>query len=537
MSDEYDAARMPSLIIHHSFFGGSQLMKQFEGETRVLAVGLDAAEPAYVRELMERGEMPALKRLSDEGAWLRVESPAHVGSGAVWPTFLTGAGPEAHGVYGEWVWRPEAMGLARYRGRGLDPFWKKLARAGVTVGVLDVPFAPLVGLAAGFEISEWGAHDVLEGRTEFGPPRLAQLLSEEVAPHPLALDRLDAAGPEDVAALERLSAGCAEGVRLRGRLAARLIEETRPGLAVVVFPELHHAAHHLWHAVAPGHEFYAEKDGGRHEGNGADAASRFGRSLAELCREVDAAVAGLVEAAGPRAAVLVFSLHGMRPTRGIPDFLGPLLCEKGFARLAGWRALSWKGRAVSLLAAAKRLSPAPLKKLYYRALPPSATRRLARPTMLPAYDWSRTRAFALPTDQHGWVRVNLAGREAAGVVEPGEYTRLCAELEAMLRALESADGRPLVRDVLRTAGGVSEALRSRLPDLVVHWDDAAFDAPLKVKGLSFEATPTGRKFTGQHAPGGFCVARGFAGLGGESVRAEELHRLIVGALKQSVARP
>lgn len=499
-------------------------MRQSEGGTRVLAVGLDAAEPAMIRELVERGEMPALKSLLEAGAWLRVESPAHVGSGAVWPTFLTGEGPAAHGVYGEWSWQPETMGLARYRSRGLRPFWKELE--GVGVGVLDVPFAPLVGLDAGFEVSEWGAHDVLEGHTEFGPAEIAEVLTKEVAPHPLSLDRLDAAGPEDCEALGRVAAGCAEGARLRGRLGARLMEETRPGLAVVVFTEIHHAAHHLWHTLAPGHGFY--------EGNGArEGAGRFPTALAELCREVDAGLARLLEAAGPGAAVLVFSLHGMGPTRGIPNFLGPVLCERGFARLAGWRSLSWKGRAVSLLAGVKRRAPAGLKRLYYRTLPPSATQRLAQPTMMPAYDWPRTRAFSLPTDQHGWVRVNLKGREAAGVVPPAEYGRTLTEVEEMLRGLASEDGRPLVRDVLRTAEDSGRAVASRLPDLVVHWDEAAFDAPLRIRGTRLEAVPVGLKFTGQHAPEGFCVARGLKGLDGrDAVRAEDLHRLILETLRE-----
>ncbi|HEV3469780.1 MAG TPA: alkaline phosphatase family protein [Pyrinomonadaceae bacterium] len=503
-------------------------MRHVWGEARVLAVGLDAAEPALVRELVERGEMPALRSLSDGGAWARVVSPAHVGSGAVWPTFLTGEGPAAHGVYGEWAWRPEAMGLTRYHGRALRPFWKGLAEEGLTVGVLDVPFAPLVGLSQGFEISEWGAHDVLEGRTEFGPADLSELLTKEFAPHPLSLDRLDAAGPEDREALQRVRRGCAEGARLRGELGARLLGERRPQLAVVVFPEIHHAAHYLWHGVGPEHGFY---------GGGARRGSQgFEGALAEVCREVDAAVARLVEAAGPGAAVLVFSLHGMRPTRGIPNFLGPLLCERGFARLAGWRSLSWRGRAVSALAAAKRLAPAPLKKLYYKSLPQTATQRLARPTMMPAYDWSRTRAFALPTDQHGWVRVNLKGREAEGVVPAAEYESVCAEVEGTLRGLLTRDGRRVVRDVLRTAGGVGEALGSLLPDLVVHWDDAAFDTPLRLRGARLEAPPTGMKFTGQHAPEGFCVARGVAGLAGGSVRAEELHRLIVETLRAQPSR-
>src|SRR5919107_4304762 len=113
-------------------------------ETRVLAVGIDAAEPTLVRELIERGEMPVLKGLLDGGAWLRVEASAHVGSGSVWPTFVTGTEPAEHGIYGEWGWRPETMSLARYGGEGLRPFWGPLAAAGgATVGVLDVPFAPL----------------------------------------------------------------------------------------------------------------------------------------------------------------------------------------------------------------------------------------------------------------------------------------------------------------------------------------------------------------------------------------------------------
>ena len=122
-------------------------------EARVLAIGLDAAEPTLIRELIEQGEMPALKALLEQGKWLRVESPASVGSGSVWPTFITGEDPSLHGVYGEWCWRPATMSLERYRGDDLIPFWKRLVDNGLTVGILDVPFAPLVGVAEGFEIS------------------------------------------------------------------------------------------------------------------------------------------------------------------------------------------------------------------------------------------------------------------------------------------------------------------------------------------------------------------------------------------------
>jgi predicted AlkP superfamily phosphohydrolase/phosphomutase len=488
---------------------------------RVLAVGIDAAEPGFVRGLIDVGELPTLARLLEAGEWGRVESPARVGSGTVWPTFFTGTGPSAHGVYSEWRWRPETMSLAPYEPSRLAPFWRRLARDGVRVGVLDVPFAPFVGLSEGFEIGEWGAHDRLDGETKAAPREIDELVNE-FTPHPFSSERNGARGEGDAAGLSRLAAACVEGARLRGELAARLIKETRTDFSLVVFPELHHAAHKLWRTVAPEHPLYSR--GGPPEANAVSP------TLADILREVDAQVARLVEAAGPDASVLVFSLHGMRPARGLPDFLAPLLCELGLSREAGFATLSWAQRTSMLFAAAKRRAPAPLKRLYHRRLPPGVSRRLARPTMLPSYDWTRTRAFALPTDQHGWIRVNLVGREAAGCVPPERYEEVCAEVEEALRALMTEDGRPLVRDVLRTAEGPREALTQLLPDLVVHWHDSAFDLPARVGSLTLHAHPAARGQTGQHAPEGFCVWKGPRALAAETIFAGELHLLITEAL-------
>lgn len=479
-----------------------------------LAIGIDSAESTLVRQMIEDDEMPALRSLLAGGRWLEVRSPSMIGSGTVWPTFLTGEEPATHGIYSEWKWLPETMSLRRYEGQYLTPFWKALAEQGISVGVFDVPFASPVGVTEGFEVCEWWAHDSTAAGLRTGPERIRSLVTEAPA-HPLSANRFFTATPKSKTNLQELAAACSEGVRLRGMLVQRLISETKPRVSVVVFPELHHAGHQLWHTVASEHGIY----------NGLS--SNGDAFLRGIYREVDQQIGRLIDSVGSATSVMVFALHGMRPALGFPAFLGALLCERGFSSLESWRSQTWTSRALSLFAATKRHAPAPLRKLYYRLMPIPATYKLARPTMLPAYDWQKTRAFSLPTDQYGWIRINLIERESHGVVPPDEYEKLCTELEQMLLSLASEDGKLLVQDVSRTASSAASARANPLPDLVVHWRDAAFSSSLKIKGSKVQAQMISKKSTGQHTAPGFCIYRGNSELGRDGVvNAKDLSRLI-----------
>ena len=490
--------------------------------SNVLAIGIDAAEATFVRQLIEQGDMPALGGLLEDGQWLRVESPAHIGSGAVWPTFMTGVEPSIHGMYSEWSWKPEVMGVTRYHGRNLTPFWKSLAQQNMSLGVFDVPFALPVGVSRGFEVCEWWAHDATGAGLQAGPNGILSLV-KHAPTHPLSANRFVDTTPDNLSNLKELTTACVEGVKRRGKLTQRLISETRPQLSLMVFPEIHHASHQMWHTAEPQHQFYkgCELNGG----NALDP------TLKDVYRAVDEQIAGLIKLAGGDAAVMVFALHGMRPALGFPAFLGPLLCERGFSCLESWASQTWSRRGLSLLAATKRNTPDGLKKLYYKLTPTVATHKLARPTMLPAYNWKTTRAFSLPTDQYGWIRVNLAGREAQGIVPPDQYEETCEELKAMLLGLTTGSGASLVRDIVRTAASVESALTNPLPDLVVHWEEAAFASPLRIKDSKVRAEPVGKKSTGQHASEGFCIYRGADGqYPGGVVAAKDLGRLITAGI-------
>ncbi len=175
--------------------------------TKVLAIGIDAAESTLVREMIEQDELPSLKSLLAEGRWLEVQSPSPIGSGAVWPTFLTGEEPAAHGIYSEWKWLPDTMNLRRYEGHHLTPFWKAWAEQGVSVGVFDVPFAPPIGIRRGFEVCEWWAHDSTATGLQAGPDRIRSLVNEAPA-HPLSANRFAATTPDSRTNLKELADAC-----------------------------------------------------------------------------------------------------------------------------------------------------------------------------------------------------------------------------------------------------------------------------------------------------------------------------------------
>jgi predicted AlkP superfamily phosphohydrolase/phosphomutase len=87
------------------------------------------------------------------------------------------------------------------------------------------------------------------------------------------------------------------------------------------------------------------------------------------------------------------------------------------------------------------------------------------------------KAFALTSFSEGYVRVNLRGREAHGVVEASEYDALCNEIGDILGELTDA------RSGARLAERIVRARRSpldsdpRLPDadLIVVWTPTPTD--------------------------------------------------------------
>jgi hypothetical protein len=166
--------------------------------------------------------------------------------------------------------------------------------------------------------------------------------------------------------------------------------------------------------------------------------------------------------------VALMERHPMGPNTSRVELLGEVLDRI----LAEGGPKSRSGSLARASAWARELLPERLRSSVKDRLPPTMQHVLSAFWRTGGLDWKATRAFSMCSDLYGYVRVNLRGREAEGIVEPGaEYDRLCARIETGLRSFADADtGEPIVRDLVQTSALYPAGpMQAYLPDIVVRW--------------------------------------------------------------------
>jgi hypothetical protein len=87
--------------------------------------------------------------------------------------------------------------------------------------------------------------------------------------------------------------------------------------------------------------------------------------------------------------------------------------------------------------------------------------------------WPRMPYFALPSFADGHVRVNLRGREQAGMVEKDDYKRALDEIEQVLMScVDARTGSPIVGDLVRMRAADPMDPCGPCDDLLVIWAGA-----------------------------------------------------------------
>jgi len=476
--------------------------------SRVLMIGLDSADLDYIEPRL--GSLPNLKRLFGAGVVRRLESPGSVMSACVWPTFFTASPPGEHGQYFPIQWDPSRMQLRHVESDWIDcePFWRPFAREGLPVTTLDVQMVFPSRTNAGVEVVNWGSNTL--GGFHCNQPEIARDIARKFGTHVLDADVPVEKSAKRFADIRR---SLLAGLRRRGELSRWLLKQTTWKLFITVFQESHRAGHYFWvDGAAP-----------------PAAAAQDGDIMFEIHRALDDEVGALLEAVDLRdTSVIVFSLLGMGPNRAqmhlVPEIIQRI--NAAFASPDGALPSDRPQAKRSLMALLRDRLPAPIQERVAMAVPAKVRDWVVGRAFAGALDWRTTPGFALPTGAEGYIRVNLAGREAEGWLEPGSALHrryLDSVREGFLSLRHAVTREPLVAAITSTAERFPGPRSGYLPDFSVTWRPGG---PATVAHSEKLGTFRGRLKTGRDGNHRAVAFAAVAGPARESRRTQSLASIV-----------
>lgn len=479
------------------------------GTSPCILIGLDAVELTLVERLLEEERLPNLAELKDRGNHGRLVHKPTGFLSMVWPSFWTSTRLGEHAWFFNKLWRPEAMRLEY-----VDPSWLPIrsfgdapSMGGRRLALLDVPFLaePPAGMNGVF-LNGWQCHDDFGQRSH--PAGLRKRLRRSFGPPAM---RPELFGPQTPATLRRQREEGLASVEQFGRICTTLLTEDSWDLFLAVFGGPHRSTHYLWDLSQIDAERLAPDERRSLEG-----------ARTEIYEAADRALGAILDRAPREARVIAFALHGMGPNQGWTEQFDRIV-GRIHARADGGEAPR-QGIAYRL----KRALPWKLARQVTTRLPSRVNHALVPLWSRRMHDWSKTRFFTLPADLNGYLRINLRGREAAGIVEPGaECEALCRELEEALMGFVDIDsGQPFVSSVERVDDlvGPEAPARRYLPDLQVRWAEMPIRESRGVRSERYGEVVWGPGLRLTSGRSGNHVDQGWFAAAGPGIRSGECER-------------
>ncbi len=441
---------------------------------RTVVLGFDALDARYLERYAEH--LPAFETLRSRGVAAPLESTHPPWTGSAWPSMYTGCDPSEHGVYGffQYDGYPNDGRLVSRQDVDRPALWDYCSHLGRRSIVVNVPVTHPADPINGILIPGY-------------------LATEDAPAHPPDVeDRLEAALGEPARRYsshevsddsEAKLAGYLALIDQRGRVARHLLETESWEFAFVQVQKTDAVFHNF------------------------DSDDAF-RAVYEAA---DRVLEGVLESVGEDVNVVVCSDHGIGPVTGYSLYVNELLRQHDFLvpTAQGGTGLDFAGEKTALTGdtapqdgrangdgddggsstvdqdqpdeaplvarAAKRvldrtgITPATaynaadrvgLGEVVKRRLPESIRRAVAE-----GIDWRRSKAYCTEGTRLG-VRINLEGREPAGVVAPEVYETVRDDLIELLSAFETPDGEPAFELVCRCEEVYDGPHTDRAPDIL-----------------------------------------------------------------------
>ena len=429
---------------------------------RVFVLGLDGATWDVLRPLVERGDMPHLKRLMEQGAAGTLGSVFPPLSPVAWTAVMTGKNSGKHGVFEfvESAHDPLGGRVNSSRTIRAELVWEVAGRHGkkTVAGGVPLSYPPRLGATPGFFLGDFlspaNAPDFASD------PEVFAELEQAVGPYrPWSTAVHD--GGREAEVLDELTGYLEQHLKT----VRFLMDRCEWDLFVFDLMATDRIQHELWHVWDLEHQVARGREG---------ELSDVREGLVGFWKKLDDGIGAIVGALPPDSALVLMSDHGFGPIEWYVNFnvwllgRGDLALRDSFyVRQKRWFydlgvTPEWFYRRMA------RWGMASQRVSRFRGKQLGPLERLAQSVFLSRrhIDWSRTRAYA--QGNFGQIFLNVKGRQPQGCVDPADVRPLLDDLKAGLLTIPHPEtGAPLVERVYER-DELYEGPRTHLaPDLTV----------------------------------------------------------------------
>jgi predicted AlkP superfamily phosphohydrolase/phosphomutase len=420
----------------------------------LVLLNFDSASRPLLERLMEDGRLPVVRELFRRGTHHSLETPATYFPAGTYPSLYSGRDVADHGLYYPLQWSHREQ-----RVRHTDQFpaaqavWERVSNAGIRVLLIDPYEAREPEQLSGLAIAGWQFRNrvVLPG---WSRPAGSRRQFERTFGRSPAVDEVF--GTPSLKTFRRMRRDLLAAPERVATLTRHVLAKDRFDLLWLTFCATHLAGHQFWDLSQL---VEGERETARREG--------LEDTLADVYAAADAAIGRILEALPDGADIILFSALGMGPNTSCVDLLPDMLTSVLSGRRTTTSTNSVSANPIWRLRAAV---PTWARASIANALPRRAVLGVISRLEVRAPDWSQVRAFTLPSDGIGYIRLNLRGRERDGVVHEAEVRALEEQIVEGLLSFRAADGRRPIAAVERLADVQPHAAQAEmLPDLMVRW--------------------------------------------------------------------
>lgn len=368
----------------------------------LLIFGLDGATFDLLDPWFDRGELPFLERLVNQGVRGEMTSTIPPLTGPAWTTFQTGVNPGKHGVF-DWGSSGEnsyGEGMVDSTSIETRTIWEIIGEAGKRAGVIGVPVTYPPRKINGFMTS--GVLTPKEAEDFIYPPSLRKEIEKVVGDYRFAPTHAEMA-INNKQWIEELKGSIAN----REQVAHHLLSTQEWDVSMVYFMETDTVKHHLFHKNSP---------------LGQDGSNADEDPVLEVYKRVEEAVKNIYEStAREDTHVMIVSDHGFGPLKWIFN-VNSWLVREGYMKLKESAGVRIKRAASKLGLNQKNLYKigdllGPLAKGNEWEMEGFNDILGKMFLSLNDIDWENTKAYSRG-GVTGAIRLNIKGREKHGCIMP-----------------------------------------------------------------------------------------------------------------------